>query len=81
MGIGFAGCFATHKAVKDPALNGCSEGHVKAQARILTVKRFLADMWVIWREQENLPVTEPYIIAQGNGHTLEPNLIKEPDSI
>lgn len=64
-----------------PEWNGCSPAHLKSIARIITVKRFLADLWEVWREREGLPVTEPYILSQGEGHTREPNLIKNPDGI
>lgn len=37
--------------------------HIDYRARRKMVKRFLADLWAIWRKIEGLPVTEPYAIA------------------
>jgi hypothetical protein len=35
-------------------------GHIRNMALRYTVKRFLCDMWVFWRQMEGLPVTKPY---------------------
>jgi hypothetical protein len=37
--------------------------HVRLMTMRVTVKRFLADLWVVWRKMEGLSVTEPYSIA------------------
>jgi len=36
-------------------------GHIRNMALRYTVKRFLCDMWVFWRQMEGLPVTKPYV--------------------
>jgi hypothetical protein len=36
--------------------------HVRLMAMRYTVKRFLADLWVVWRTMEGLSVTKPYAI-------------------
>jgi len=36
--------------------------HVRLMAMRYAVKRFLADLWVVWRTMEGLPVTKPYAI-------------------
>lgn len=45
---------------------GTSKGtaHIYAMATRKTVKIFLAHLWAEWRRLEDLPVTEPYAIAQ-----------------
>lgn len=44
-----------------------SDSHIHRMARRKMVKIFLQHLWVRWREFEGLPVSEPWIIAQG-GH-------------
>lgn len=47
--------------------------HVRLMAMRYTEKRFLADLWIVWRKLENLPVTEPYsIVVQGHTGFVEP---------
>jgi len=41
--------------------------HIHLMAQRKTVKDFLSDLWVVWRQLEGLPRTDPWIIAQG-GH-------------
>jgi hypothetical protein len=33
------------------------------------IKVFLSHLWVVWRRMEDLPISEPYILAQDNKHT------------
>lgn len=37
--------------------------HIHLMAQRRTVKDFLSDLWVVWRQLEGLPRTDPYIIA------------------
>lgn len=37
--------------------------HIHQMAMRRMVKRFLADTWVMWRQIEGLPITEPYIFS------------------
>ena len=45
-----------------------NDGHIDNMARRKTVKIFLQHLWVIWRNLEGLPVSEPYVQAI-LGHT------------
>lgn len=44
-----------------------SDSHVHRMARRKMIKIFLQHLWIRWREFEGLPISEPWIIAQG-GH-------------
>jgi len=50
-----------------------NDGHLNNMAKRKMCKRFLADLWVKWRESEGLPVSRPYVI-EILGHTgyIEP---------
>lgn len=48
-----------------------SDGHVDNAARRYMVKIFLSHIWVVWREAEGLPTTDPFVIA----HQPEPGVI------
>ncbi|GAI60360.1 unnamed protein product, partial [marine sediment metagenome] len=37
-------------------------GHIHNQALRKTIKLFLACLWLVWREAEGLPLTNPYAI-------------------
>lgn len=54
-----------------------TKGHLHNRAMRKTVKLFLAHLWLQWRQLEDLPITEPYIVAQG-GHTF---ISWEPDKV
>lgn len=43
-------------------------GHLDAMALRKMAKLFLACLWLVWREAENLPTRDPYAIAR-QGHT------------
>lgn len=46
--------------------------HIDYRARRKMVKRFLADLWCVWRSLEGLPVTEPYAVQiLGHSKVLE----------
>jgi len=52
--------------------------HVRLMAMRFTVKRFLADTWIVWRKMEGLPVTKPY------AHTILHHtdfVIPQPDKV
>jgi len=51
-----------------------NDGHLHARAMRRTAKLFLEHLWVKWREYEGLPVSEPWILREGTGHThyIEP---------
>lgn len=58
-----------------------SQGHVHNRAKRKTVKLFLSHLWTVWREMEDLPVTEPYIIAnepEKHSYYAPPGWDKEP---
>ncbi len=40
---------------------------MEAAARQKAAKLFLSHLWVVWREAEGLPTTDPYVIAKGGG--------------
>lgn len=46
-----------------PAPWGQSDAHRHQAAIRYMVKKFLEEMWVVWRNIEELPVTEPYAVA------------------
>lgn len=53
--------------------NMISEGHVHNQALRKTIKLFLACLWLVWREEESLPLTNPYAIdVLGHNSLIEP---------
>jgi len=50
-----------------------NDGHIHARAMRKVAKIFLQHLWVIWREAEGLPVTEPFVQARlGHTHIIEP---------
>jgi len=52
---------------------GMTKSHVFARAKRKTVKLFLAHLWQVWREIEDLPVTEPYAhTLLGHADLIEP---------
>lgn len=49
--------------------------HMHRMATRYAVKMFLRDMWVVWRELEGLPVSDPYEVAVlGHKPHLDPNI-------
>ncbi len=51
-----------------------SKMHVHNYARRKVVKLFIAGIWQVWREMNNLPVTEPYPIKiLGHEHIIKPD--------
>lgn len=57
-----------------------NDGHLHNRAIRKTAKIFLQHLWVIWRELEGLPVSEPWVIAQGGhaNYVPPPNWPMEP---
>ena len=52
-----------------------NDGHIDNMARRKTVKIFLQHLWVIWRNLEGLPVSEPYVKAiLGHTNIIEPEM-------
>ena len=52
-----------------------NNGHIDNMARRKTVKIFLQHLWVIWRNLEGLPVSEPYVKAiLGHTNIIEPEM-------
>jgi hypothetical protein len=50
-----------------------TKGHIHNWARRKVVKLFIASVWEVWREMNNLPVTEPYPIEyMGHKHKILP---------
>jgi hypothetical protein len=56
---------ACKAALKKAAKTAC-KGHIDAMARRYAVKMFVSDLWAAWRRLEGLPITDPWIIAQGD---------------
>lgn len=52
------------KSKKGEIIWNYTDGHVHAMARRKAVKQFLADLWIVWRKLQRLPVTEPYVIGK-----------------
>ena len=49
------------------------DGHKHAAALRKMIKIFLAHLWMVWREQEGLPIREPYVQEQlGHTHISSP---------
>jgi hypothetical protein len=56
-----------------------TKGKIFARARLKTMKKFECDLWVIWRELRNLPVTKPYAVEKmGHSYIPLPPLPTEP---
>jgi len=50
-----------------------SKGHVNQMAIRKMIKLFLSCLWLVWREAEGLPLSEPYPIGQlGHQHKIDP---------
>lgn len=50
-----------------------SEGHLHNMALRKMIKLFLAHLWMVWREAEGLPVSEPYVQEKlGHTHIIGP---------
>jgi len=50
--------------------------HVDKRAKRKMIKIFLQHLWVIWRESEGLPVSEPYVQAMlGHTNIVEPSIV------
>lgn len=50
-----------------------SEGHVHNQALRKMIKLFLSSLWLVWRESEGLPITDPYAVGQlEHKHKISP---------
>lgn len=43
--------------------------HIDKMAKRKVAKMFLAHLWLQWREYEGLPITLPWILREGTGHT------------
>lgn len=43
---------------------GKTAGHINMMAQRYMIKQFLRNLWVTWRDMEDLPVDEPYEIAK-----------------
>ncbi|MDH5634223.1 MAG: transposase [Candidatus Bathyarchaeota archaeon] len=54
--------------------------HVRFMAMRYTVKRFLAEVWVVWRVIEGLPVTKPFVHDRaGHSHYELPEVDKSDE--
>jgi len=58
-----------------------SDGHIDARARRWTVKRFIRNLWTVWRLTEDLPIRKPYPVEKGKHSQIEtpPNLSVVPE--
>jgi len=53
-----------------------NDGHLHHRAMRKVAKIFLQHVWVMWRESEDLPVTEPYVQAiMGHTNIVEPVVV------
>lgn len=52
--------FPTEVKVKDSKIVKYTKGHIHAMAKRRAVKLFLSDLYIAWRTQEGLPVSEPF---------------------
>ena len=75
-------------AAKLPKKNGksfegdgfISEGHIHNMALRKMIKRFLAELWLVWRKAEGLPETMPYAIDQlGHDSFVSPEEMTDRD--
>jgi len=58
---------------KEEAANTITKGQVQNQALRKMIKIFLQCLWLVWREAEGLPVSEPYVKSHlGHQHILTP---------
>lgn len=57
--------------IKENGKTMFNDGHIRNRALRKTIKLFLAHLWVVWREIEGLPVSDPYV-----GQVLNHNVIK-----
>lgn len=53
--------------------------HLDKMARRKVAQLFLSHLWLVWREYEGLPVTMPWILREGTGHTtfIEPPRVED----
>lgn len=56
---------------------GTLKNHAHMRALRFMVKQFLSDLYVVWRELEGLPVSNPWIVDNAENHDLRP-LVVEP---
>lgn len=52
--------FPNEVPVKGTKIVKYTKGHIHAMSMRRATKLFLAEMWLVWREMENLPVSEPF---------------------
>ncbi|RLI41853.1 hypothetical protein DRO69_11085 [Candidatus Bathyarchaeota archaeon] len=64
------------KQVKKPAC----KLHIHYRALRKMVKRFLVDLWVVWRKIEGLPVTKPYAIEKLKHHEIKSPYVEEAEA-
>lgn len=59
--------------IKENGRQKYTDGHIDAMARRKMMKIFLQHVWLIWRETEGLPVSEPYVMTLDNhSHYIAP---------
>lgn len=69
------------RAANDPVKSKLSPMHVHRQAIRWMIREFLRDLWLKWRELENLPISQPYEVeklnraphAYNNNHVIKAN--------
>jgi hypothetical protein len=52
------------KKLREEPIGVIWQGHLHYMAMRLMIKRFLACLWLVWREMEGLPIRKPYAIDQ-----------------
>jgi len=49
---------------------GWTKAHIHNAAMRKMIKVWLSHLWMVWREMEELPVSEPWIAAESNHHNI-----------
>ncbi|MHB1909716.1 MAG: TIGR-Tas system RNA-guided endonuclease [Nitrososphaerales archaeon] len=73
----YRGLYDKVKAVEQARLKDTEKGwkkHADMRARRYMMKMFLLDFWKAWREIENLPLSEPYVLGI-LGHDKNPSVV------
>ncbi len=64
--------YFTQKARYEATRPDWTKGHIHLAAMRKTVKLFLAHLWLVWRNLENLPTRDPYVIEKMGHQTVLP---------
>lgn len=56
----------------DDVLVRLTDGHIDARAKRYVEKRFIRNLWTVWRLIEDLPIRKPYPVAKGKHTEISP---------